>query len=320
MAHEFESGFFGGNKPAWHGLGTVIPDDVVAAGEAIKLAGLDWGVELVPLYAHAPSGSAEMVRVESRYGVQRQTDGRVLGVVSDRYAPVQNREAFDFLDTLTGTGEAKYHTAGALKGGRVVWLLARIPHDVVVGGMDSEKVETFLLLSNSFDATRSLGVCVTPVRVVCANTLQAALGGTARAWYLRHTGDMAGRIEQAKKTLGLTRRYVAEFAETANRLLAQKLTPADFTNFVVKLLPYKDSDIQPGDRAARSIDEARETIIEIYKHADNLANVRGTAWAAWNAAAEFSDHRRKFRKPENRLARIMSDFDLKDRALSLLLV
>jgi len=320
MAHEFESGFFGGNKPAWHGLGTVIPDDVVAAGEAIKLAGLDWEVELVPLYANMPDNSADMVQVEGRYGVQRRTDGRVLGVVSERYTPVQNREAFDFLDTLTGTGEAKYHTAGALKGGRVVWLLARVPHDVMIGGMESEKVETFLLLSNSFDATRSLGVCVTPVRVVCNNTLQAALSGTARAWYLRHTGDISSRIEQAKETLGLTRRYVAEFAEVAERLLARKLTPNEFTEFVVKLLPCKTADIQPGDRAARNLEEARQTIIDIYRNADNLANVRGTAWAAWNAAAEFSDHRRNFRKPENRLARIMSDFDMKDRALSLLLV
>lgn len=319
MAHEFESGFFGGNVPAWHGLGTVIPEDVLTAVEAIELSGLGWDVELVPFYAEHGDG---VVTSDEFRAVQRVTDGRILGVSSQLYKPVQNREAFAFADELVGSGDAKYHTAGALKGGRVTWMLARLHKDVLVGGMESERVRTFLLLANSFDRSRSLTAAITPIRVVCANTLQMALGGAARTWSARHREGIEGKIAEAREVLGISFRYMEEFERLANTLVTEKITTRSFEQLLGDLIPLEvEADTE---RSAKNRAEAREAIMGLFQNADNLGNVRGTKWAAYNAVAEYSDHHGRGRNTQNgtreehRFARVTSDFGMKDRALALI--
>ena len=197
MPADFESGFFGNGERAWHGLGTVIPDDVVTADRALDLAGLDWDVVPQPLYHGALTDPALHIPIASHVANVRTTDGRVLGVVGDQYRIVQNRDAFAFVDDLLDTGGAKFHTAGALSGGRIVWILARLPEGIMIAG---ENIDPFILFTHAHDGTRAITVAATPIRVVCRNTLNIALRrrhgrgrpGTRRASAVGWT-SLAGR-------------------------------------------------------------------------------------------------------------------------------
>jgi phage/plasmid-like protein (TIGR03299 family) len=330
MSADIETMFSGGNEIPWHGQGTVIEQEVVKAAEAIQLAGLDWTVELVPLFApvvaskRSDDGNPYSELPEAYKGVQRSLDGRILGITSHKYKPVQNHEAFSFMDALVDSGEAKYETAGALGTGSVVWMLARIPRDLKIGGMESELVNNYLLLSNSFDRSRALSICVTPVRVVCRNTLQMATRAASRTWSTRHRGDMAGKMIEARETLELTFSYLDEFEVMANDLLKTEVTNKQMQNLLAKLFPVaKDADLEK-DRAARNKITTRDGVMALFSNADNLANVRNTGWAAYNAVAEYSDHHRRGNTTanadadENRFKRVISDYSLKDQALAIL--
>lgn len=306
MSHEFESGFFGGRQPAWHGLGTVIDADVVTAAEAITLAGLDWRVEKVPVYQAGDDGPEV---IPGRYGVRRDTDGRILGIVGGYWQPVQNRDAFAFCDEIVVGGGAKYHTAGSLYGGEKVWALARLDRGSRIGGLDSERIDNYLLLSNSHDGGGALVAAVTPVRVVCANTLTMALNGAARTAKLRHTTNIADRLHEAKRILGVANDHLDAFEAEAERMIATRVSDLDVRRFLDGLVPLPLDKDPDKDRTARNAQEARDAIVALFRNADNLGNVRGTAWGLYNAAVEWADWGRRVNStsrasgPEQRFAR-----------------
>lgn len=154
MAANVETMFSVREKP-WHGLGTVVAE-ALSSKEALLAAGLNWNVEQEPIYTEAKE-PIEGYRVNIR-----DTDRKVLGVVSDRYKVIQNSEAFAFTDELLGEGVG-YETAGALQEGRKVWLLARMPHEYIITG---ERITPYLLFSNTHDGTGAVKVALTPIRVV----------------------------------------------------------------------------------------------------------------------------------------------------------
>lgn len=327
MAAEVETAVYGGDKPAWHGLGTVVPEDVLTSQEAIELSGLDWGVELVPVYSqwgweHISEGlSPKMVAVDGRFGVQRQTDGRVLGVVGERYAPLTNAEAFSFVDNIVDDGSAKYHTAGSLRGGRVVWLLAKLNKDILIKGEETERIETYLLFSNSFDGSKAITVAITPIRVVCQNTLNLALSRTVNQWKARHSKGSVDKFREARETLGLTFRYVQEFQDLAETLVDTKMSRHDWQRLMDNLLPLPETEDPGKDRSFKSKEKARDTLNELWLHSPNLQNVQGTAWAAVNAVGAYNDwnvgirNSRNATPEENRFLRTQ-DSTLRDRALA----
>lgn len=162
MAAFVESMFSVREKP-WHGLGTIVKE-APDSGEALRLAGLDWEVVQSPIFTNHG-------KVEGYKANVRNTDGQVLGVVTDRYRVVQNTEAFAFTDALLGEG-VHYETAGSLMGGRKVWLLARLPREFIIAG---ERISPYLVFSNTHDGSGAVRVAVTPIRVCCNNTLNLAL-------------------------------------------------------------------------------------------------------------------------------------------------
>ncbi|MDE6319183.1 MAG: DUF932 domain-containing protein, partial [Lachnospiraceae bacterium] len=196
MAANVESMFYVRETP-WHGLGTRVMEAPTSA-EALHLAGLDWKVLQEPVYTvkneHIPGFFVNI----------RDMDRKVLGVVSDRYKVVQNEEAFAFTDALLGEG-VRYETAGSLQNGRKVWILARLPHDYIISG---ERINPYLVFSNAHDGTGSIRVAVTPIRVVCNNTLNLALDTAKRSWACVHTGDIRGKISDARETLALAGTYM----------------------------------------------------------------------------------------------------------------
>ena len=327
MPAEFENGFFGGGKAAWHGLGTVIEDDVVTTEQVIELVP-ELGLEVVMLPMFTTFQERQLDT--GRFATVR-ADSRVLGAgLSDHYQVIQNRDAFAFVDGIVDSGEAKYHTAGTLKDGKVAWMLAKLSKDIVVGGIEDEKVEQYLLCSNSFDGSASLVGAITRVRVVCQNTLSAALDNAARQIRIRHTGGLDGRIEEARRVLDIAFASAEEFQTLADGLVKAPMTSAQFGVFLENLIPYKVGENPETDRAARNKKVARDTIAAIFNNAGNLEQVRGTKWAALNAVAEYFDHHTISRsstsdeaaaedsRMENRMLRIVGDYRLKDQALALL--
>ena len=183
---------FSVRETPWHGLGRIIMD-APASREALELAGLDWQGESRNIY----SGTGAMIP-GYRANV-RSTDDAVLGVVSDRYRIVQNEEAFQFTDDLLGEG-VTYETAGSLQGGKKVWMLARLPRKYLIAG---DQVEPYLVIFNSHDGSSGVKVAMTPIRVVCQNTLNLALNTAKRSWTARHTENVLLRVQDARETLQL---------------------------------------------------------------------------------------------------------------------
>ena len=183
---------FSVRETPWHGLGRIVME-APASREALELAGLDWQVESRNIY----SGTGAMIP-GYRANV-RSTDDAVLGVVSDRYRIVQNEEAFQFTDDLLGEG-VTYETAGSLQGGKKVWMLARLPRKYLIAG---DQVEPYLVIFNSHDGSSGVKVAMTPIRVVCQNTLNLALNTAKRSWTARHTENVLLRVQDARETLQL---------------------------------------------------------------------------------------------------------------------
>lgn len=304
---EIETMAYHGEAP-WHGLGVQVPD-VMTWAEAIKAAELDWQVEMRPLY-YPVNGVHEEVKI--RRAVVRTSDQKVLGVVGTDYVPVQNTEAFRFLDDIVDDSRPKYETVGSLRGGQRVWALARMPKELKINGID--EVVPYLLLVNGHDGTHSLMVAVTPIRVVCMNTLNMALRSTPRYWKAKHAGDVEGRIQAAKETLGLAYRYVESFEQIANGLCAVTLTDGELLSFTEKVLPPdpKSGEVTP------TTEQRRQQLLAIAKTAPDLEPFRGTAWAAYNAAVALNDHAFRTDHADRNLERAWFMPTIKDRAFDLL--
>lgn len=306
MSHNVETMMYVGDTP-WHGLGTYVGDEAVTSEQAIVQAGLDWEVELRPLFAdgahHGP------ILCEDNKAVVRQSDGSVLGVVGNRYRPVQNAKAFEFFDSLTGQKLAMYHTAGSLRDGRLIWILAKLPGTIRVVGHDI--VEKYLLLFNSHDGTHELKMMYTPVRVVCNNTLNMALADFKRGANcigLRHTANLEQRLEAAAEALGLADQYYKEFEVKAQFLADQRFTDLQLDQAMRKAFGVK-ADTKKEDIATRTKNNM-EKVRELFETGQGIADmplVKGTAWGAYNAMTEYADHFRVV-KNESQANRVESNW------------
>ena len=258
MSANVETMFSVREKP-WHGLGTII-QEAVGSEEALRLAGLDWEVNQEPvIYDGKKTGYQFNVR---------SSDKSVLGVVGGRYKPVQNAAAFAFTDELIG-GDVRYETAGSLASGKRVWMLAKMPDTTIL----DDVVEPFLCLTNSHDGFGSMKVCMTPVRVVCQNTLNMALNGAKRTWNVRHSGNIQNKLAEAQHTLGLAQKYMDNFAKEAEELYKIKVAPKDFSKLANTLFPITDE-------MSRRKEESQYLLQCQLKEAwdmDDLGNIRGTA-------------------------------------------
>lgn len=331
MAHELEiiNGeaqmvSTGGVVP-WHGLGTVVQDAALKSADALRLAGLDWTVKMVPLGQVVgeddDTGEELYDPIEGWYSVQRSSDQRSVGVVKSRYVPLNNVDAFQLGDDLLDDPEAHWHTAGSLKGGSLVWMLAKVPEDIYIAGMEDEAISSYILISNSHDGTKQLEATVTPVRVVCNNTFTAALRGAKRTFKIRHTKNMSGRITEAKNALGITHAYMAELEALGTSMVNQSFTNAEFDKFLESLVPTVDLEKQALTKAQTK----QETIKSIWTNKPDLQNVKNTRWGALQAVIDFHDHHiesRGDKKDEKRMSRILmpAQPNIGHKALDLLTV
>ena len=278
----------------WHSLGTRL-NAPATAEEAIEASGLNYQVSIRPLL------TIDGTDVPQRKGVIRADTGDVLGVVGNSYVPVQNHQAFGFLDAVVADGGLRYHTAGALGKGERLWLLAKLPDRIRVAGSE-DLVDKFLLLSNTHDGSTALRVYFTPIRVVCQNTLNMAeRSGAGQGIAIMHKGDLHTKIREAQRVLGLASRFYDSAETKINALASHSPTVAQLQGFFQSLYP----DPEEGDNTrAKNI---RETLTNLFDTGigHDMPGIKGTTWAAYNAVTEWVDHRRstRARNPAARASR-----------------
>ena len=305
MAANVETMFYVREKP-WHGLGTCVQEAVTSA-DALRLAGLDWQVKQRP--SQVCGGS----KIDNYKANVRSTDGKVLGVVTDSYRIIQNEDAFSFTDSLIG-GDVRYETAGSLKEGRKIWLLAKMPVQKVVG----DDVEPYLCFSNTHDGSGSVRVCMTPVRVVCNNTLNFALRTANRHWSTRHTGDLQAKMQEARMCLELAEQYMAGLAEYGDRLANIRITDEELDKILDEMFPFDEE--KDTLRKQNSMKKAKEEFMVCYLRPD-IAQFLGTAWGVVNAMSDMVTHtaprRRTNTYQENNWGRIMDGHRMLDKVAEL---
>lgn len=279
MAHELDQttgkaamAYFG--EVPWHGLGVKV-DHAMNAEEVIKLAGLDWvvGLETITLQTGEP--------ISDYKAVVRNDTKAVLSVVGGRYAPMQNRDAVMVLDSLTDG--VKYHTAGSLKEGRKIWVLAKLPGNIRVIGDDV--IEKYLLLTSSHDETQKITMKFTPVRVVCNNTLQQAMIGGSLVT-AKHTVNADQKLAKVKDLFIDLERRVKEQEEMYRAMALKDVNQDQVTAFLQSVL--NGSKVDVSTRTKNVIDVIRGNF-ETGRGA-SMVGVAGTAWGLYNAVTEYADH------------------------------
>jgi phage/plasmid-like protein (TIGR03299 family) len=232
--------------------------------------------------------------LEDRFAIVRtdhlhRTDCKPFGVVGRDYEPLQNRDAFRFFDPLLREGHVTFETAGALGQGKRVWVLARFKGDVKIG---PDELQRYLLLANTHNGTGSVTVKFTPVRVVCQNTLSAAVAGDGRAFRVRHDSHLQSRLREKSAVLDMIYHTYKQLQEGFQSMTRVHLQPETLAAYLKDVFPDPS---KPDDQSARErLHRNRLAAAHFYQHGkgNNADGVRGTLWAAYNGVAEYVDHRK----------------------------
>jgi phage/plasmid-like protein (TIGR03299 family) len=308
MAHELETqngvaSFASFREPAWHGLGTVFTEEKNTS-EMLAAANLNnWNVRLeeMEIPSHLTSDKNYQYVVRTNPTDSNQTD--VLGVVGERYHVLQNEDLFSFGDNILDGG-GRWETAGAIRGGRVVFGSLALERETILdpNGV-ADKVKTYLLINTSHDGSIAIQASITPVRVVCANTLNLALGGVGRkrnkgikqSFKIRHTQTAQGKVQIAREALGLANTYMDEFDKMAQAMIQKEITAVDFNNIILAAYPKPEKDTKG---AIKKWENKVDVINDIYTGEFN-GMIANTAWGAFNALTERLDWYRSARGGNN---------------------
>lgn len=307
MSANVETMFYVREKP-WHGLGTKV-NEAPGSREALIIAGLNWNVLQEPIYTETEEF------IEGYKANVRDSDRKVLGVVTDRYKVIQNQEAFAFTDALLGEG-VRYETAGSLQGGKRVWLLAHMPHEYIISG---ERISPYLVFTNTHDGSGAIKAALTPIRVVCQNTLNLALSTAKRSWSMIHTGNIKGKLQEARNTLILAETYMDSLGREFEELRKKKLTDKQVMEYIEILLPLEDNATPQQTKNVRRLQEDMKLR---YFEAPDLKDVGKNAYRFINAVSDFATHAEPLRKTanykENMFARTIEGNPLIDKAYQMM--
>lgn len=302
-----EATFATRREPAWHGLGTVFQEDVTTA-QMLELAHLDnWNVRLAPVYVQgvpAERFAAPSFAVVRDNPFDGETD--VLSVVGKRYKVLQNEELFAFGDAVSSG--ARWETAGAIRQGRVVFGSLALEHETVLdpNGV-GDVIKSYILLHTSHDGSVSVQASITPVRVVCANTLNFALRSVKQSFKVRHTQTLDGKLAAAREALGLAEVYMTEFDKQAADLLSRPVSDKQIEDIFAEAYPKPEKGAA---KAAITRWENKRVAVGEILFSDTTYAVKDTAWGILNALTENLDWNRQERSgnPEPKLA-AASGFD-----------
>lgn len=291
----------------WHGLGTQV-DGLQTVEAMLKAAHLDWTVETralsYPMWsADMGSDIAVQTEVPDFRAIVRTDCQAVLGVASSRYQVIQNSQCGEIVDALVTEGGAHCEVAGALDGGKRCWILAHLPNDFEV--VRGDLVKPYVLTCWGHDGRHGIAATLTPIRVVCANTLAAAGFGPGQRWskvadvYLRHVRSASLRIDEARQALGIVSKQVVSTAMAYQRLTQIPVNENAFLQYVAELFPRPKADASTKGEEQKRVEAAldrweaqRADLVGLFAHGkgSDIVGVRGTAWAAYNAVTEWTDH------------------------------
>ena len=314
MAHNVETMFSANRMKPWHYAETSevtkLIQEAPTSKDALRYAGLDWMVEQTTVYME------NGIEIPNYKANIRSTDKSCLGIVTDRYKIVQNTEAFEFTDAIVGeteNGVVTYETAGSLCGGRKIWLLAKMPVQKVL----DDEVEPYMFFSNSHDGSGAIKVGMTPIRIVCNNTLNMALAGAKRSWSTKHVGDMQSKLEEAKLCLSMADHYMQNLDIEAERLVNAKRYKEQIDEILDEMFPIEDND---SDRKKQNIQSVKDGFYVAYFMPDIL-KFGESAWRAVNAMSDVVTHSAPKRNTksyeENRWGKIMDGHVMMDQFVSL---
>jgi phage/plasmid-like protein (TIGR03299 family) len=310
MAHELDQtagtvSFADSRTDAWHQLGQQV-GHAMTAQEALRAAHLsDWNVRKMalvvpqePILTDTGVSTPAPLPVPDQWATVRTNpvNGRldVLGVVGNKYEPMQNEASCQLLDALTGESGAVYETAGALRGGRETFVTMKLPDAMVFDGRDGSKDRTdfYLAALNSHDGSSKFRFLVTPIRIVCANTQSAAIARAAASFGISHTGGASVALQEARRALKLSWRYAQAFEEEAAALYATPMDLDDMRRFAANLVGVASADTKTAERNRR---DTANSIVKLWVSSPTVAPIAGTRWAAYNAVTEYVDHYSKVR-------------------------
>lgn len=306
MAHNlnFNNGkasFFSVKEKAWHGLGTIV-QDVPNSEEAIKLAGLDYEVALEPVIM----ANSKTV-IPNTFATYRKDNGVPFGTVGSQYTILQNKDAFGFFDNIVGKGEAIFQTAGALGKGETIFITAKLPEYIQVGKADL--IEQYLFLTTSHDGSGTTTAAFTPIRIVCNNTLTAALKANSMRVKIRHTANQADKLREAAKLMGIVNKLKTELEEVYNAMARKPIVDQQLKDLIVATFakPAQLSAITKGDeKSVKSLVRFESLISDVYAYAQisdtqQMSSTRGTVFGAYNAITGYLQNVKSWPSEESKL-------------------
>jgi len=304
MAHNLETrngqtSFVAVGEKAWHGLGTYV-NEAMTSVEVVEKANLNYKVDKTPIYIKpTPDENVAIPDVVATY----RTDLNIpLGLVTSKYEIVQNEDAFTFFDPIIERGEAIYQTAGVLGNGERVFITAKLPDDIMVAG---EKVEQYLLITNGHDGRNAVKIGFTPIRVVCNNTLTAALNNLSNSHTIYHFNNPQERLKEAHKVMGLASNYMSDISKIFEQMADVKLKDEQIRVFIEDIFVNKDYVENKGKVSTR----AKNLVDSIYSFAvthptQTLPATDRTLYGAYNSVSGYFGHIKGWKNPSARMESI----------------
>ena len=307
--------FFSVKEKAWHNLGQVV-EDYPTSAEAITHAGLNYDVEKRPLFTMSQEIISEglhsigSIRVPDYYSTVRKDNDCVLGVVGKDYHIVQNRDAFSFFDSIVGGDGILYETAGALGKGERIFITAKLPDYIRVGKDDL--IEKYIFLTTSHDGSGSITAAFTPIRIVCANTLNAALQNKTNTVRIRHTSNANDRLKQAHKVMGIADHLSTNMEAIFNHWTRVPISDREVKKLIqYALAPSKEvlKNMQEGrgDELSSCFINMADSAFEyaMSHHTQQMPTTKGTVFGAYNAVTGYFQNVRSYKNDEAKLASLM---------------
>ena len=305
--------FFSVQEKAWHGLGQVV-EGYPTSTEAIKFAGLDYEVSKEEIYTCNFNSDGQLMdytnRVKTHLATMRKDTGDVLGIVGKDYEIVQNKDAFTFFDSIVDGEGILYETAGALGKGERIFITAKLPNYIRVGKDDL--IEQYLFLTTSHDGYGSISAAFTPIRIVCNNTLNAALRNQSNSIKIRHTANAKERLAQAHHLMGISNKLSAELETIFNNWSKVKITDPEVKKLIqLALVPNKEvfKNIQEGkeDELSTCFKNMCDTAYEyaLSNPTQQQPTTMGTLFGAYNAVTGYFQNVRTYKNNEAKLKSLL---------------
>lgn len=326
-----KASFASNREIPWHRLGQIV-DGAMTSKEAIELAGLNFKVRKSKVAVMFPDDLKHIrsgTYIKNTYATYRDDTLDIFGVVSDQYKIVQNNEAFGFIDSIIGDGRAIYETAGALGKGEKIFITAKLPYYIKINGHDT--IENYLVISNGHDGRSSLNVFLTPIRIVCQNTLTYGMSKARFNVSLRHVGDIMDKMRDAREILEISKDITMEMENTFKHLTNIKVSDTQAKEYFNNLFLTSDellalAKTDTGYEKLEIISTRKKNILnsvnDYYFTGIGQGEIIGTAYGLYNGVNGYLSNSKKYSSDSKKMESLVlggGDFKLNERSLNLAL-